>query len=79
MNWQFMFSLLWWNDAMLIIDCTNSLLQAKRNDLFIILDQFKKAAPALKAMRNDEKFEANMERVKHLWVFQDFEEDEADI
>lgn len=77
LDWTFLLTLIWWNEVLLIVDCASRLMQAKRNDLFMIVDCFKRTAEQLEELRSDAKFQEFMQRATQMWVSLGFTADAA--
>ena len=79
MDWEFLFTLLWWDDVLSIVNVASRILQAKSNDLFIVVDCFNQALLDLEALRSDKEFDNFIQRAKSIWLNYGFEEEEANF
>jgi hypothetical protein len=77
MDWTFLLSLLWWNDVLHIVDSTCRLLQAKTNDLFMVVDSFVKAASDIHSLRTDSRLNDYVSSAKSMWSANGFPEETA--
>jgi hypothetical protein len=77
LDWTFLLTLVWWNDVLLTIDSASRLLQAKRNDLFMVADCFRLTAVHIEELRSDLKFKEYMKHVTEMWLSLGFPADEA--
>lgn len=77
LDWTFLFTLLWWNDVLLVIDCASRLLQAKQNDLFMVADCFQHTAEQLAEMCSEQKFKEYIVQAVDIWTSLGFEAEEA--
>lgn len=77
MDWTFLLTLVWWNDVLLIIDSASRLLQAKRNDLFMVDDCFRHTASRIEELRSDLKFKEYLKQAAEIWLSLGFPEEEA--
>ena len=66
MDWTFLLTLLWCNNILQIMNSSGHLLQAKDNDLFIVLYCFKLSITKLQELRTDDRFVKFVKEAKEL-------------
>ena len=76
LDWTFLMTLTWWNDVLLIIDSASRLLQAKSNDLFMVVECFQHNAAQIEELRND-KFKEYLKQTSEMWLALGFPAEEA--